>query len=198
MTGLDKIVDRIRAENDAACAALIESARHSAEKAAAKAREDAEASADAVMSAAGQKARQIQDMAMSSGEMKCRQALLAEKGRLLDEAVALAVKKLADLPDGEYFGLLERLAVKNAMPGDGVILLGKKDLERLPDGFADRINARLTDGRVSVSAEPADIENGFILSYGEIEQNCEFSAVARDREDDMKAAAFAVLFGDKE
>ena len=67
MTGLDKIVDRIRAENDAACAALIESARHGAEKAAAKAREDAEASADAVMSAAGQKARQIPDMAMSSG-----------------------------------------------------------------------------------------------------------------------------------
>ena len=41
--------------------------------------------------------------------------------------------------------MILKLAVKSAQPGEGELLLSKKDLERLPEGFEDRLNASLKD-----------------------------------------------------
>ena len=86
----------------------------------------------------------------------------------------MAKAELKGLETGAYFDMILKLAVKSAQPGEGELLLSKKDLERLPEGFEDRLNASLKDkGAVlHISGDTRDIDGGFVLTYGGIEENC--------------------------
>lgn len=52
-------------------------------------------------------------------------------------------------------------------------------MERLPEGFEDRLNAALKDkGAVlRISGDTRDIDGGFVLTYGGIEENCSIDAL---------------------
>lgn len=70
----------------------------------------------------------------------------------------------------------------------------QRDLDRVPSGFADRINAALTDGSVKLSGQSADIDNGFILVYGDIEINCTFRALINEQKDIVREKVCGVIF----
>ena len=91
----------------------------------------------------------------------------------------MAKAELKGLETGAYFDMILKLAVKSAQPGVGELLLSKKDLERLPEGFEDRLNASLKDkGAVlHISGDTRDIDGGFVLTYGGIEENCSIDAL---------------------
>ena len=91
----------------------------------------------------------------------------------------------------DYFAALEKLAVRNACKGEGELRLSKADLDRVPSGFIERINAELKDGSVKLAAQGADIENGFILVYGDIEINCTFRALINEQKDTIPASTLA-------
>ena len=94
----------------------------------------------------------------------------------------MAKAELKGLETGAYFDMILKLAVKSAQPGEGELLLSKKDLERLPEGFEDRLNAALlrADKRgsaASLQGDTRDIDGGFVLTYGGIEENCSIDAL---------------------
>ena len=107
-----------------------------------------------------------------------------------DMDVVMAVNMGGD----DYFAALEKLAVRNACKGEGELRLSKRDLDRVPSGFADRINAALTDGSVKLSGQSADIDNGFILVYGDIEMNCTFRALINEQKDIVREKVCGVIF----
>jgi len=69
------------------------------------------------------------------------------------------------------------------------MLLSQKDLDRLPAGFANRL------GDITIAPQPVNISDGFILVYGDVEQNCTFDALVSARLDDIKDALNAYIFG---
>ncbi len=85
-------------------------------------------------------------------------------------------------------------AVRNACKGEGELRLSKADLDRVPSGFVERINAELKDGSVKLAAQGADIENGFILVYGDIEINCTFRALINEQKDTIREKVCGVIF----
>ena len=48
---------------------------------------------------------------------------------------------------------------------------------------------------IKISEKPAEIENGFILTYGLISENCSFRAIIEAERDSLRDMAAAELFG---
>ena len=49
-------------------------------------------------------------------------------------------------------------------------------------------------GEVKLAAQGADIENGFILVYGDIEINCTFRALINEQKDTIREKVCGVIF----
>ena len=95
-----------------------------------------------------------------------------------------------------YFDFLYTQLDKQNLAREGVLLLNAKDLARRPADFEKKIGAAAEKqkGKLSLSEKAAEIEGGFILSYGGIEENCSLEALFESEADVLKDAVRAVLF----
>lgn len=196
MAGIDTITNEIlqtaRAKADeqtAAAKAKAEELIAAAQKESDGIRETAAAKADAD---AASYAKRIE----SQAGMRKRQTLLKAKQDIIGEVIEAAYEKLVGLPDEEYFALLGKLIVKNVQPGAGELLLNAKDLKRMPESFAEEAEKAASDagGTLAVSAEAADIANGFVLRYGGIEENCTLGALFAEKQDQLRDKVREVLW----
>lgn len=196
MTGLERIIEKIESDSRAACDELIKKASDEARGILESARQNAETERRDALSAAAEKCGADLETARSGAELRRRQAVLAAKTEIIGGIIAEAVQTLENLPDGEYFDAIETLVIKYAQAGEGVLRFSKKDLARMPEGFESRINAALSGGNASVtiSAEPYHIGAGFILVYGDIEQNCTFEAIKNACLDELSDELYDIMF----
>ena len=146
MAGLDKIIARIQAESEEAAARTLEAAKAEAETILQNAREEADAECAAIGRKAEQAATNILDRGHSAAELKKRQRILAEKQVLIGRIIGEAKQQLKNMPQEAYFENIVKLAVKASQNGKGTILFSKADLDRLPENFADTLNAALVAG----------------------------------------------------
>ena len=160
MAGLDKIISQIKEESQKAAERTRAEARSKADEILAQARADAE--------------RECVDI-----ERRSKQAVANILERVIGATIGMAKAELKGLETGAYIDMILKLAVKSAQTGEGELLFSKKDLERLPEGFEDRLNAALKDkGAVlRISGDTRDIDGGFVLTYGGIEENCSIDAL---------------------
>ena len=195
MAGLEKIIERIASDSAAKCDGIIFDAQNEAQKIKDAAAQQAADDQAAIVEAAKKEAKALVDMAESGAELEGKKNLLATRVEIINKAIDVASKKLGDMPDDEYFAALYALAKKYAQSGEGTMLLSKKDLGRLPKDFAKKINEGLAKGaKISVAKDPADISDGFILVYGDIEINCTFEALIEDSRDAIKDELFSIIF----
>jgi V/A-type H+-transporting ATPase subunit E len=193
MSGLETIVKTIQEEagRRGAVGSQPGPAGRRATLAEAKALTDGEC--EKIVEAGRQGALDIRARAEADAAMRRRRALLARKQELLDQTVRAAREALVSQPEKAYFGFLLRLAQSSAERGEGVMYLSKRDLTRLPADFHQALNAALPEGStLDIASEARSIDGGFILQYGDIEQNCSLSAifdVDRERIFDVARAA---------
>ena len=193
MSGLSKIIERIASDSAAKCDDII----FNAQSEAAKIKEAAEvAVADEkalAVEAANQQAKAIVDMAESGSELESKKLLLATRVDIINKAIETATKQLKNMPDDEYFAALYALVKKYAQDADGTMLLSKEDLKKLPKDFEKKINEG-ANGKITVAKTPANISQGFILVYGDIEVNCTFDVLIDDARDDIKDELYNIIF----
>ena len=135
--------------------------------------------------------------ACASVDSDMKRKVLDSKVKLIDSAIEATLERLAKLPENEYFAMLKRLAEQKLRKGSGVISLSANDLKRLPADFETdiRSSAEKLGGTLEISKKPADISDGFILSYGLISENCSFRAIIESERDEVRDTAAAKLFG---
>ena len=188
MTGLEEMKAAIEEESRLECAEIGRRAQEQA----ATIREEAQAAAAArYRECAGELQR-----AKTEGEMEVKRLLLRTKTELIDETIAMALRRLRELPDGDYFNVLQTLALSYARKGEGELLLSQRDLQRLPADFADTLNGMLKNqgAQVHIGAQYAKIADGFLLAYGDIEVNCSFEALLEASLEQVKDALSRELF----
>lgn len=178
MAGLDKIISQIKEESQKAAERTRAEARSKADEILAQARADAERECVDIERRSKQAVANILERGRTAAELKKR-VLFWLKSRDSSATIGMAKAELKGLETGAYFDMILKLAVKSAQTGEGEILFSKKDLERLPEGFEDRLNAALKDkGAVlRISGDTRDIDGGFVLTYGGIEENCSIDAL---------------------
>ena len=191
MNGLDKIIAEIA--NDARTAA--EQKRNDAQVAAARALDRAREEAKAIEADAAQRAeleyKRVISRAHSTGEITKKSVLLREKQRIIDRILKDAHVKLAGLGDQEYFAFMSRLLDKYATQGNGAILLSRRDKGRVTPEF----RAAAEQKGLTISEETREIDGGFVLSYGSIEENCSIGALMESERDRLHDVVKGFLFG---
>lgn len=193
MTGLDKIIGQIKGESDAAAAKVLEQAKAEADKIHSEAiadakRECAKIEHDSVAAVADRLAR-----ARSAADLQKRKTILAKKQSLIGEVIEKAKQSLGILEDAQYFEFLLKLAVQSAWDKNGEILFSQKDISRLPADFADKLRNALGD-KLVISKETRNIDGGFVLVYGGVEENCSLTALFDSAHERLQDKVQELLF----
>lgn len=185
MTGLDKILDRIKAESELAVAEIITGAEEKCREIENEAQRRVQDEISKLEARTEEECRQIAKRAKSSAEHIRAQNLLRSKREIIAGVIKEAENKLLGLPDAEYFEMMQKLFDKNA-DGTGEIIFNEADRKRLPSSF-DLKGHRLSEKCGSFSG-------GFILSYGDVEINCTVSALFEGACDELSDTVNGILF----
>ena len=196
MTGLDKILNKINGDSAARVEAITENAEKQCAQIMAQAEEDGKKIASKIEADARKESENIISMARSGAEQTEKRAVLAAKVEAVNSVLKELLTSLLALPESEYFSAVLKLARDNAMSGECVAMLSSRDLARLPSDFDKKLAAELAEKKAAcvLSKEPADIESGIILIYGDIEINCSFEAIIEANADIYKAKISEIIF----
>lgn len=194
MTGLEKITASIRAEGETAAAKLTNEANAAAAQMLAAAQHAAEAEAETLRNAGKAKAADIRAGGVSAAALTERRALLATKQREIAAVITAAHERLCALDAAENEALLLRMIVQYAASAEGELHFSAKDLARLPKNFEQTIATAVPAAKLTVSDKPAEIDGGFVLAQGDIEQNCSFESLFYAARETLQDKAMQLLF----
>ncbi len=197
MTGLEKIIKVIEAESQANADKIISEANEEANQFLSLAKEEAKQSAADIAEKPTSEIKAILNRAESGASLIKRQMLLDAKQKMINEIILKAENKLTSLPDTDYFDIILQIVKKHAHNQPGIILFSQSDLDRLPKKYEKRLNEAIKDiknASLKISNESAKVDGGFILVYGNIEENCSFDALFSDAKEELQDKVNAFLF----
>lgn len=194
MTGLDKIISQIGADSADRCRDIAENAEREAEKILADADEQIKIINEECAKSLEKDLIDIKLSAESSAQLKRNQIVLKGKLEAIEDILEKALEIIKALPKKEYFEILKELIIKNAINGNGVLMLNSEDTRKLPQNFIDSVNSALKGKSVISLGDSVEIDSGFILVYGDIDINCTFSAIAAEKRDALRDGLNNLLF----
>ena len=190
MNGLDRIINEITSD-----------AEHNAEKTVSQAK----AQAEQIIKRAEEKSAQIMEkatadaeleykkyiaMAKSTADVDIKRCVLRKKQELITKIIDDARAKLLKLSDTEYFECMEKLLETSVRSGCGELVFSEKDKARVTEKFksaADKLG-------IKISEDTRDIDGGFILVCGDIEENCSVSALFEQKYDRLSDEVNSFMF----
>ncbi len=196
MSGLDKIISQIKEEADDSAAKILNEANEQAAKIKAEAEEDCLALRERATVQNEAAREDIMRRNRSTAQMQRRRELLVAKQEVIDEIIGEAHDSMLRMEVPEYFGALVKLVEKHAQPQDGKLCLNQKDLDRVPADFAESVSqaAQKKGGTLTVSDQPCQIDGGFLLIYGDIEENCSFETLFVSERENLQDKLHTFLF----
>ena len=156
----DERISKIGAETDEKCAQIMAQAKLDADKISAE-----------IADRAQSKVKQMQAASKSRCDLETRNAFLKRRREEIDKTYSEILNKMKNLPDEDYFELIYTFAKK--LSGMSGVVLSKDFLARLEECGV----------KAELSKTPCDIESGFILKCGDIEENMDFSAILSEKRD---------------
>lgn len=193
MTGLEKIIEQISIDSEQICKDKLEKAQETADKITAEASEKARQIAAEDENKIISQCDNILSHAHSAADLEKRRTILSSKQEIISEMLENSRKNILNIDDSKYFQLVFSMIKKNALKKNGKIAFNERDLKRMPDGFIEKVNAE-TGLDLELNAEPVNIDGGFILLYGGIEENCSFSAIFSGERERLSDVASKLLF----
>lgn len=191
MTGLQGILEKIQEESAQQAAEIISTAEHEAALIVKRAQIAAENNLKYAEQEAEETAADVLRRAKSAVDSEARQALLSQKQHLIDQAIKTAHKAILQMPDGEYFAMIQKMIDRFATGQDGEIVFSEKDRKRLPIKLKMGISLKKN---LSLSERTQKMSGGFLLIYGDIEENCSFRALFDTAQDEIKDKVNTLLF----
>jgi V/A-type H+-transporting ATPase subunit E len=197
MTGLEKILKAIEDEAQAGADAVITEANKEAEVILTAARLEAEKKSSQIAEKSAADVKSVISRAESAAALQEKKILLNTKQQIISNIITKARNSLAVLPDSEYMDIILKMVKKYAHNKAGKILFSAADKNRLPKDFNAGLAAALSGkaGAVlTIADETADIDGGFLLVYGDIEENCSFDALFSAAKDTLQDKVNSLLF----
>jgi V/A-type H+-transporting ATPase subunit E len=197
MSGLDEILDFIATQQQQTEESILSAAKSKADSIKAEGEKKAVRAYEEHLLKSKQQAEKEFENACSSVDANVKRKILAAKVDIIDETIEKTVSRLKSLPDKDYFELIEKIASAHLRPGKGILSLSEKDMARIPSDFEKRMNdnAQKIGGSIELSKKSSDIDDGFVLNYGLISENCSFRAIIDADKDEIRDTAARILFG---
>ena len=196
MAGLDKMKSQILNEAKAAADAKTAKANAEAEAILSDAKAEAEKRQSSISKKSAAQVANYKDRVVSSIDLQRRTKILGAKQEMIAAVLEKAYETVAGLGDKEYFELILKMLGKYALSQEGEIFFSANDLKRMPTGFEQdaQQKAQANGGSLKVSKEGKNIENGFVLVYGGIEENCTLRAMFDAKRDELSDKVHRMLF----
>ncbi|WP_312645052.1 V-type ATP synthase subunit E [Hydrogenoanaerobacterium sp.] len=196
MTGLDKILSQIQHEADEAAAAVLAKAKSEAENIVSAGAAKGKADCESIAQQSEHAVADVLARATSAAALQKRKTILTAKQQLINDTIVKARQSLYELPQEQYFSIILKMAQKFALPQEGEILFSAADLQRLPEGFEATLNnaVKAKGATLKVSGETRNIDGGFVLTYGGVEENCSFEALFSSAHDTLQDKVHQLLF----
>lgn len=191
MSGLDKIINGIALEADAEAKKTGADAKEKAERIIRRARERGREIVSEAHAAAETESAKIAARANAAADAAKKRAVLREKQRIISEVCENAVALVEGCDPQKYFELLQRLLDKYAEDKPGEIVLSDRAKTRITPEFSAAIKER----GLTLSERQGDFRGGFILVYGDIEENCTLEALMESGRDSLHDTISKFLFG---
>jgi V/A-type H+-transporting ATPase subunit E len=194
MKGTDKIIAHIRSDAQTQVDAILAQAEQQC--AGIRSEYDKQASAlYAERLRAGVKETQDKvDSATRIARMEGRKGMLAAKQELVSRSFEKAREQIVSLPKEQYVAFLAKLAANASVTGEEEIVLNARDRQRLGQELVKAANARLKNGRLSLSEDTGDFAGGLILRRGSIEANCTVELLVELSQGELSAKVAELLF----
>lgn len=196
MTGLDKIVNQILDDAGKEASQVIEKAQAEADGILSAAREACEKLTAENDERIAEYEKNYIERIQSSAQLKKRQAVLKAKQQIISDMLDKAYEELCRKDGDEYFDLIKKMLEKFALAKSGEVYFSKRDLDRMPKGFAAEISkiAESKGGELVLSQEARELDGGFILVYGGVEENCSFKALISAQRDELSDKVHQLIF----
>lgn len=193
MSGIDKIIEQINVDSENEVNSIISKAEADAKQILNKADEKLKAEINSLVQQSESECKNVIERAESTGNLIKKQALLRAKQQIINETVSMAHTKLLNLGNEEYFNLIIQMIEKYSTDEKGEILFNQNDLNRMPKLFSLKIT-KASKGSLKLSGKPVNIDGGFILSYGGVEENCSFKALFEGNSEMLQDKVNSLLF----
>ncbi|TAH72139.1 MAG: hypothetical protein EWM47_03995 [Anaerolineaceae bacterium] len=198
MTGLEKIIKAIEADAQASVDKILAEAKEEAEDILSLATKEAKQDSAKIAEMPAFEVKAILSRAESSAKLLKRQMILDAKQQVINDIILKAKTKLTSLSDTDYFDIILQIVKKHAHKQAGIIMFSQADLDRLPKKFEKSLETAIKgiqNASLTISKEnSAKIDGGFILVYGDIEENCSFEALFNDAKEELQDKVNAFLF----
>lgn len=196
MTGLEKMISQIVEEADTEAKGREDAARAEADKITSEAKAEAEKLGADILAQSEADAANYLERIKSSADLQRRTQILRAKQEVISSVLEKAYEALSKMDAEAYFAMIRKMLEKYALAEKGEIYFSAGDLERLPSGFEKEISAiaEKKGGSLTLQKDGRAIENGFILVYGGIEENCTFRALFNTQRDDLQDKIHQELF----
>lgn len=196
MTGLEKMKSQILDEAKALADSKIAEANRRAEEILEEAKADAEKSVVSISQRSDKDVANYRERIISSIDLQKRTKLLAAKQEVIAQVLDQSYDRLKTMETGEYFAMLLKLAEKYVLPQEGIMYFSQADLGKMPESFKSDVKklAETKGGKLNISGEGRNIENGFVLAYGGIEENCTLKAIFDAKRDEFADKIHHILF----
>lgn len=196
MTGLEKMKSQILDEAQKNADEILKQAKEEAERIREEARNKGQAESSRILEKSRAEVKNTEERSVSSCALQKRKVLLETKQEIIAQVLETAYNTLAEADEETYFQSIRNMLGKYAAGQAGEICFSKRDLERMPKGFEEEIQAiaKENGGALVLSEETRDISGGFVLIYGGIEENCSFQAMFNSRKDELSDKVHEILF----
>lgn len=197
-SGLDNIIEQIEQDALKKAEEIKARAQQEADMIIESAEKEGQEKAQIVVDEALKNAENKKLLASSNAELMVRNAVLVAKTKAIDEVLDESFKRLNDMPVMDYLSFIQKQIVAESRKGEGIIYFSSRDLKRLPPAFLDSVNDKLAKkgSHLTLSNEPRDMTGGFIMEFGDIEENCTFDALFASKRDELSDTANRVLFSE--
>lgn len=196
MAGLDKMMSQILDDASREANEITKRSQEEADAIIAQAKEECVRMEEASKEKQANLKKSQEERIASSAQLKKRQTILLAKQQIISEMIESAYKELLSLSDSEYFVMVEKMLQKFVLAKAGQIYFSEKDLNRMPSGFEAKIEeiASKNGGSLTLVKEAKEVDGGFILVYGGVEENCTFRALLNAKRDDLADKVQRLLF----
>ena len=196
MAGLDKMKSQILNEAKAAADAKTAKANAEAEAILGDAKAEAEKRQSSISKKSAAQVANYKDRVVSSIDLQRRTKILGAKQEMIAAVLEKAYETVTGFGDKEYFDMILKLLGKYALAQEGEIFFSSADLKRMPVSVEQdaQQKAQANGGSLKVSRKGMNIENGFVLVYGGIEENCTLRAMFDAKRDELADKVHRMLF----
>ncbi len=196
MAGLDNMKHQILDEAQTAADRKVQEANAQADEIIDQAKAEAAKISESIFQKSEAEVENYRERILSSIDLQKRTKILEAKQEMIGEVLDKSYESLAGMEPEAYFNMLLKLLGKYALPQEGEIFFSQADIKRMPSGYEAEIMkaAKAKGGSLKVSEEGRNIENGFVLAYGGIEENCTLRAMFDEKRDELSDKVRELLF----